>query len=138
LLVALFVLQTFVSVEANETEHIYHVSLVQLIADPDRYDGKLVNVIGFLRLEFEGNILYLGEADYSNSIPENGIWINVTKQMIADKEDLNNRYVQILGTFSASKGGNALGSGSIQVIRKATFWSDPSNPRVNRRIPKKN
>ena len=31
------------------------VSLIQLIANPQMFDGKLVRVIGFLRLEFEGN-----------------------------------------------------------------------------------
>lgn len=35
------------------------VSLVQLIANPGDFHGGLVRVIGFCRLEFEGNALYL-------------------------------------------------------------------------------
>ena len=31
------------------------VSVIQLIATPDRFDGKRVQVIGFLKFEFEGN-----------------------------------------------------------------------------------
>jgi len=30
------------------------VTLIQLIANPEKFDGKLIRVIGFLRLEFEG------------------------------------------------------------------------------------
>ena len=54
------------------------VTLVQLIANPDRVDGKLVRVIGFLRLEFEGDVLDLHREDYENEILGHGIWVSVT------------------------------------------------------------
>jgi hypothetical protein len=41
------------------------------------FDGKLVRVIGFLRLEFEGNVLYLHREDYIHSILGNGVWVDV-------------------------------------------------------------
>lgn len=31
------------------------VSLIQLIATPEQYHGKMIEVIGYLNLEFEGN-----------------------------------------------------------------------------------
>jgi hypothetical protein len=40
------------------------VSLIQLIANPESYDGKKVRIIGFLRLEFEGDALYLHQVDF--------------------------------------------------------------------------
>ena len=49
------------------------VSLVQLIASPAEYDGNVVAVIGFLRLEFEGNELYLGRDDYRYAVTKNGL-----------------------------------------------------------------
>lgn len=35
------------------------VSMIQLIARPDDFDGEYVRVVGFYRHEFEGNALYL-------------------------------------------------------------------------------
>jgi hypothetical protein len=37
--------------------------MIQLIANPQAWDGKHVRVIGFLRLEFEGDALYLHRED---------------------------------------------------------------------------
>ena len=34
------------------------VSLIQLIANPDKYHGKLVRVIGVINIEFEGNKIF--------------------------------------------------------------------------------
>jgi hypothetical protein len=51
------------------------VSLIQLIANPERYNGKPVRLIGFLRLEFEGDALYLHREDYERGLP-NGIWVD--------------------------------------------------------------
>jgi len=44
------------------------VSVVQLIANPQQYDGKQVRLIAFLNLEFEGNALYLHREDFDKSI----------------------------------------------------------------------
>ncbi len=49
------------------------VTLVQLIANPEKFDGKSIRVIGFLRLEFEGNVLYLHREDYEHAILGDGM-----------------------------------------------------------------
>ena len=41
------------------------VSMVQLLATPEKYDGKLVRVIGVGNLEFEGNYLSLNKEDHA-------------------------------------------------------------------------
>ena len=64
-----------------------------LIANPDRVDGKLIRVIGFLRLEFEGDVLYLHREDYENAILGNGIWVSVTPALAKQKATLNMNYV---------------------------------------------
>ncbi|MBZ5549802.1 MAG: hypothetical protein LAO22_17895 [Acidobacteriia bacterium] len=110
------------------------VGLVQLLANPEKYDGQRVDLIGYLRLEFEGNILYLAAEDYKNSIPENGIWIDITHDMDANRVRLDRKYVQLIGTFSSRKKGNSLGAGSLTQIQKATFWSDPEHPRAERSV----
>jgi hypothetical protein len=48
-----FILASYFAVPATAAEP-ENATLVQLIADPQKFDGKLIQVIGFLRLEFEG------------------------------------------------------------------------------------
>ncbi len=95
------------------------VSLVQLVANPKDYDGKLVRVIGFLRLEYEGNGIYLHEDDYKHSIFKNGLWVNVSEDMHRRKVELDQKYVLIEGTFDAKMTGHmGLWSGSIEKITR--------------------
>src|SRR5262249_34050359 len=76
------------------------VSLVQLIATPEAFDGKLVSVIGFLRLDSEDSRLYLAESDYLHNIPYNGVWVEMT---ITSRtfEKIDSTYVHVVGTFRA-------------------------------------
>ena len=68
--------ETLAQVESQEP---IDVSLIQLIANPNEYHGKFVRLIGFCRLEFEGDALFLhreecpcnlsaGRLDFSNSL----------------------------------------------------------------------
>ena len=82
------------------------VTLVRLIANPEKFDGKLIRVIGFLRLEFEGNVLYLHREDYDHAILGNGIWVDVTPEMMKQNESLNLSYVLLEGIFSSSDKGH--------------------------------
>ncbi len=93
------------------------VSIVQLIATPEKYDRKVVQVRGFLRLEFEGNTIYLHEDDYRHGIGKNGLWV-VRNARIDEKADkLNMHYVVLEGTFDASNEGHlGLNSGAITNI----------------------
>lgn|SRR5208282_6766701 len=99
------------------------VSLVQLIASPKNYDGKMVRLIGFVRLEFEGNAIYLHQDDYKHSISKNGLWIDVTEDMQKRKAELDQQYVLIEGTFDAKITGHmGMWSGSIRKITRCQVW----------------
>jgi len=99
------------------------VTLVQLIASPERFDGKLIRVIGFLEITFEGNVLYLHREDYENAILGNGIWVNVTPEMFENSKSLSRSYVLLEGIFSAiDRGHQAVWSGTLKHIRRAEFW----------------
>ncbi|SFO58762.1 hypothetical protein SAMN05428949_5890 [Chitinophaga sp. YR627] len=95
------------------------VSLVNLIANPQKYDGKKIHVTGYLHLEFEGNAIYLHEDDCKNFIPENGFWVAFSPQLMSElnPKSFNNKYVTIKGTFNASsKGHRELFGGTIENI----------------------
>jgi hypothetical protein len=93
------------------------VSIVQLIATPEKYDGKVVKVMGFLRLEFEGDAIYLHEDDYRHGISKNGLMVVRNAKIDANADTLDLHYVLLEGTFDANNHGNmGLNSGTITNI----------------------
>ena len=116
--------------EQTSNDRIGLVSMVQLLANPEEYNEKAVEVIGFLRLEFEGNELYLHEDDYLHGITKNGLWIDLSPDLRDDAAKLNMHYVLVGGTFSAKKKGHmSMASGSINASI-ASVWP---NTRLRRR-----
>lgn len=73
--------------------------IINLIATPERYDGKMVTVVGFLAIESEDVRLYLSREDYLHNIMENGIFIDANKEVTRDIESKDLHYVQITGVF---------------------------------------
>jgi hypothetical protein len=71
------------------------VSMVQLIANPKDYDGKVVRVVGFMKLEFEGNGIYLHRDDYKNNIFKNGLWIDTNEDIDKKAVELDQKYVLV-------------------------------------------
>jgi hypothetical protein len=74
------------------------ISLVQLIANPKKYDGKVIEVIGFLSLEFEGRALYLHKDDYEYFNLKNGVSIlaSISEE---EKKNCDLKIVSIIGKF---------------------------------------
>ena len=99
------------------------VSLIQLIATPEKYHGKRVRLEGFLRLEFEGNAIYLHREDYEHRIAKNGLWVDATKEMYKDRKKMDLHYVLIEGVFNAKSHGHmGLFSGEIEKINRSMLW----------------
>ncbi len=113
------------------------VSLTQLIAAPDAYDGKVVSVSGFAYIEFENNNLC--------AAPEPGasracIWINYFDGPVKTDADFaryqkiskkwskyNRRHISLRGIFDASDTGHLGGSsGGIGHITKVSVSSTHS------------
>jgi hypothetical protein len=100
-----------------------NVTLVQLIANPEKFDGRMIRVIGFLRLEFEGDVLYLLREDYENALLGDGIWVDVTPAITKQSATLNMNYVLLEGVFSSSDRGHmGMWSGTIKQIRRVQLW----------------
>ncbi len=99
------------------------ISMVSLVADPQRYDGQFVRVIAFLHLEFEGNVLYPHKEDYEHTIIPNGVWVSLTDQQKINAKKLSNSYVIVEGMFSSKeKGHMGMWSGSLQEINRLEKW----------------
>jgi len=93
-------------------------SLVSVLANPEKYDGKRVMVTGFLHFQFEDSALYLSkeDADYLNG--KNALWVRYN---FAAKLDwrcgekfpstlglsyFDARYVTLSGTFNMKEYGH--------------------------------
>ncbi|MGI8527151.1 MAG: hypothetical protein ACR2K5_13415 [Pseudolabrys sp.] len=95
------------------------ISMVALIAAPQKLDGKLISTAGFLRLEFEGDSIYFNREDSKNRIEKNGLWITTNEEINARRNELNDKYVLIEGVFDAHNHGHmGLWSGAITDIRR--------------------
>jgi hypothetical protein len=100
------------------------ISAIQLIANPKTYNGKKVRVIGFVRLEFEGNAVYLHREDYENGLMKNAIRIHppddITKAQVGV---INNHYAICEGTFHTGWNDHkGLFTGAIDHITRLQQW----------------
>jgi hypothetical protein len=106
-----------------------YVSVLQLITTPEKFDHKLVSLVGFLTIEREGDKLFAHQEDALNSILANAIQVEGTKEMFYDRERIDMKYVKILGTFQASDHKRIpFYSGIIVGVRSCGYWSDPAHP----------
>lgn len=103
-----------------------NVSLVKLIANPEKYHNKRIQVIGYLHLEFEGNAIYMHEEDFKHSLSENSFWVNFSSKL-TKKRDLNkfnDKYVIVIGTFKADeKGHMGMFGGTLDNIVRLDLWN---------------
>jgi len=113
------------------------VSLVQLIAEPEAFDGRYVKIIGFLHLEFEGDAIWLHREDCEHRIYKNGLWVHTGQVLRPADARYNDRYVMIVGRFDAQKHGHlGLWSGEINSISRVSLWPPPK-PAAGGLVPAK-
>lgn len=104
----------------------FNVSIVRLIATPERYHDRKVQVTGFVNLEFEGEAIYLHKEDYEKGLTKNGFWITFSNKL--DRKEinkLNKGYVLIEGTFNKDRHGHmGLFGGEIYEITRIIKWGN--------------
>ena len=81
------------------------VNMIQLLASPEKYDGKIVSVIGVGELDFESYYLYLSKDDYrfrtGNRI---GIRLGERATPYEEAQKYNGKYVIVEGMFEKIDG----------------------------------
>ena len=112
------------------------VSIINLIANPERFHDKKVRFIGFASMEFEDFSVYLSKESYDNRMSLNAIWLdfeskNSTIDSIVKKIHslikLDKQYVIVEGVFDKNhKGHMSMNSGSIKNITRLDKWDDRS------------
>lgn len=100
------------------------VTMIELLANPAKYDGKLVRVIGVGNLEFEGNSLSLSKDDLKYATG-NDIWLALGERALPYDEAVafNGEYVIVEGIFDKDDHGHMdLYRGAIKDINRYELW----------------
>lgn len=99
------------------------VSMIQLINNPDKYDGKKVEIRGYFISAFEESVIYLNKIDYDIGNAKNGIWLSVSKEFIKS-QDINppyKGYISVDGIFLKNK--KKINSSYSGTLTKIDFMS---------------
>lgn len=81
------------------------VSVVALIATPEKYDGEIVQITGFARIGPEEAAIYLSKDDAKYSNTANSIWIEISESS-DDRYTYDAKWIFVEGTFRNSAGGH--------------------------------
>jgi len=122
-----------IATAASPEEQPTRVSLIQLIATPERFEGRLVEVRGFCRYVFEEHAIYLHREDAELVNAANGIWLDVESK---EYESLNDNYVFVVGAFTAKEHGH-LGSWPGELQRIIRLEWTPTRAEIRHGPPKK-
>jgi hypothetical protein len=106
----------------TDWEEYESVSMIQLIATPQHFEGRKVRVHGFARIRFENCVAYLTRDDMEYGNGKNGIWLSFGRSLKA--KGLDGRFVLVFGVFTAKdKGHKGANSGTLEDIARIDEWS---------------
>ena len=101
---------------AEHDTDIVDVSIVQLIANPADWEGRIVRVRGFCHIAFESTGIFLHREDSEIMNLQNGIWLDVKPNSY---EMLSEKFAFVVGRFTNKYHGH-LGAwaGTIRDVSK--------------------
>lgn len=81
------------------------VSLISLIANPQKYENHWVITGGYLTLEFEESALYITKDHRDNNLYMDGLWVDLDESL-RKKPIINECYVTVHAIFSSTGHGH--------------------------------
>ena len=126
-----FTINSFSQTEKFNAEHseilkdsITEVSIIQLISNPEKYEGKTVQIEGFISLEYEGMAIYLTKDDYEYFNRKNGICLLLSKEdAISLKKECHKKFVTVTGKFQTKLYGKSSAWNGLLFLKRI-FVSD--------------
>lgn len=103
------------------------VSMVKILANPEAYNNKKVQIAGYLHFKFEDSALYFSKDHADHLISSNAFWIkyDTTVTDSLKPNDFDEKYVMIVGTFYSDQYGHMgsfAGTVIVEGIRKLKKW----------------
>jgi len=102
----------------------FNTSIIHILAHPDRYHRKPVQVEGFLRIEFEGSAIYLCREHARHGLTLNGLWVSFDRAAVpyegpSGPVEYDRKYVLIEGTFDKDNRGHwSAWQGAIENVHR--------------------
>lgn len=107
---------------SSESPQPLNVSMVALVANPEKYDGKFVRTIGFMCLEYEGDALYLREEDFRFRILKDAFALRLSQAQQKEFKNLSLKHVIIEGTVYANGPERWDYAGAIGNVTRLEYW----------------
>jgi hypothetical protein len=103
--------------EHNGDCALYGLSMLQLLANPEKYDGAHVRVVGYIHFDSENGAIYLHKEDEERHLFKNGSWVALAPGV--SFEECQDSYVVIEGVYRArTEGHMSLWSGAVTHITR--------------------
>jgi hypothetical protein len=97
------------------------VGMVALVANPQRYDGKRVRVVGFLYIRYESGI-FIHKEDCRYGLTFNALELRLSPSQRQRYKNLSFHYVLIEGVVHPSKSPGAEWGGEMGDITRLEPW----------------
>jgi hypothetical protein len=97
------------------------VSVSELLAHKEKFNGKVVRVSGYISVGMENNTIFSNKVEAStlDGDPKKGIWLNFSEAQYAKSKRFNRTFGQAVGRFKVSdcEGHLCLFGGSLDVVK---------------------
>ena len=114
---------------------ISEVSIQELMAAPDKFNGARVRVIAPCSIEFEGAALYATEEAQEARAARQAVWLQLKWPLLPERRSLNGKYVLVEGRFvSELSGHEGIFQGAIVDVTSLEASSSQALDELMRRI----
>lgn len=108
-----------VSAEGTSDSTYRRVSLIELIAHPEAYDGVKVSVVGYLNTHHEDEAIYLSREDYENYLPANSVRVALPTEGRME----SGQFAIVEGVFRVDYVEHTGQMGEIRPLARVEPWS---------------
>jgi hypothetical protein len=124
---------TGVALAASKDQDLVNVSMISLLASPEKYDGVTIRTFGFIVIQLDSDAIYLHQEDYRYGLYKNSYSVDLSEAQREKFKNLNLKYVLIEGTVhTKSPDATYMCSGTIASITRLEAWGPwtklPRNP----------
>jgi len=94
--------------------------MVQILANPDKYDGKRVRFVGYVVVEFECHAIFVDQESYKHGILMNSVGLLHDFGKRRTKAD--KKYCLIEGVYKATPVGYRGAHNGSLIVSKVMIW----------------
>jgi hypothetical protein len=111
------------------SENPREVSILELIATPEKFRGQFVRLVAYVVIEFEGTAAYLHAEDNQHAIMRNALWLDISNKPAS--RFVSPGYAVVEARFDPDRHGHmSLFAGVLTQVSRVDPWpgQQPSNP----------